>query len=172
MAKGKYLYDNKGKPELLEVVQVNEGNLTITTGDTTRGVTKVGVFANRMQFDDETEVGERFVPDGLIRVKPYELTDTLPVVGEFSSNPRGKVPLDKNYNWGQYKPREADGRFYGKRIRMKTVVATDEIPFGSYIKPSTTELGKFVVSATATDYITFGTILANTEKLVPVLEMV
>ncbi len=171
---GKYLYDNDGYP-LKEVVIVNEGDVTITEGDRTRGTTWVAVYGKRMQYDDVKCEGGQFVPDGLtddglIRVKPVELTDTLPVVGEFASNPRGETPEEAK-SWGQYKPREADGLFYGKRIRMKTVVAGGtKIPAGSYLKPSTSALGKYIVSATETSMITFGEILANSEKLVPVLE--
>jgi len=166
---GAYLYDNDGGKD---VVFLNEDNYTIEEVERTTGSVKGAKFVGKLKLGDE------FVPDGLtaeglIRVKKRAVTDANPI-GIIASNPKGTILLDKDYNWGDYKPRRADGDFYGDKIEMATVVApsdTDLSPYPvTFLKPSTTELNKLVKSDTPTNTVLLGPVTKNTEALVPILK--
>lgn len=166
---GAYLYDNDGGKD---VAFLNEGNYTVVEGDTSLGTNKVAIFVGKIKLDDEI-VPDGLTPDGLIRVKKRAVTDANPI-GKITSNPKGTIQLDKDYNWGDYNPRRADVDFYGDKLEMATVVApadTDLSPYPvTFLKPSGTALNKLVKSDTPTNTVLLGPVTKNTEALVPILK--
>jgi len=169
MAEGAYLYNNDGAKD---VGFLNEGDYEVVEGERSTGTVKVAVFVGKLKYGDEI-VPDGLTADGLIRVKKRAVTDANPI-GIVDSNPKGTIALDKDYTWGQYNPRRADIDFYGDKLEMATVVApvdTNLAPYPvTFLKPSSTELNKWVVSATATNTVLLGPVTKNTEALVPILK--
>ena len=165
---GAYLYDNDGAKD---VGFLNEGDYDVVEGERSTGTVTVAVFTERLKYGDEI-VPDGLTADGLIRVKKRAVTDANPI-GKIDSNPRGTILLDKDYTWGQYKPRRADVDFYGDKLKMATVVAPAATDLSAYpvtfLKPSDSAANKLVVSATPTATILLGSVTKNTEALVPIL---
>lgn len=164
------LYNKTGAP-IKEVVFLNEGTMTFyDNGRTTRGTVDVAVPASPCAKDDLI-VPAGLTDDGLIIVKKRATTDTRPI-GQLTSNPVGKPPKETK-TWGNYDPYRADAKLWAIELKMRTVVTGlgETITAGDSVKPSTASANKWVPDATPNSFVCLADVEANSEVLVPVLEM-
>lgn len=125
-------------PGKLDVtVKLSEGTLTVAEVNTGFG-TDIGYsFASGVAVGDQL-VAAGLTSDGDILLAKRVYNDGKPVVAEVITEPKmiRKFKAAGTYTWGNYEPREATVRFYGRAIRVLKVYLAQSanLAAGEYLK--------------------------------------
>jgi hypothetical protein len=145
----------------------NEGNMTITMGDTVSGVIPVPSFANPCVQEDGLTPGVYVKLTNDMEVTKCAAGDPA-CIGKTRDRPQwnGTQP-SASANWGSYTPRMVTVELFCNKVTMVNLEAANSaVTYGNYIKRGATTAQRFDKSATATQMIALQSAAANSGAFV------